>query len=962
MTDNIPKRLSKVAKEFNIATTTIIDFFKKNNIIVEDNPNAKITPEQYEMLLSKFQTDKISKEIIEEKKQEIRKEEKIRKIDIIAEEKEDILIKSNLYRDILPKEKSTIKTEKEKTEVKKEPELKVIGKIDLIEKQKISVKEEEKEVVNEQKEELSVETVLPLEKKDDDFVKIKEEDKILSEDTSKDVLEITEKKEQDNKYEEVNESLVPEESEITITDEAETNIIQEIAPVSNEEGVTEEILNSGGEVDIDLPVIEKTEGEGFGLKIKGKIDLDQFETPKRKKPVASTTDEGIIKQRKRKRIIKKEKVQLQEEEKKIKEKTKQLKEKNKSEIDEKEIKERISATIIKVSGKTAQSSKLREKKLKKKEKKEREKLSPDEKKNIIEVIEFITVSELANLMDVPVSRVITACMELGLMVSINQRLDAETIAIVADEFNYDVVFKHDSSTEPSLEEPDDESRMVERAPVVTIMGHVDHGKTTLLDYIRKTKVTEEEAGGITQHIGAYNVTLPNGKKITFLDTPGHEAFTSMRARGAKVTDIVIIVVAADDNVMPQTKEAISHAQAAGVKIVFAINKIDKEGANPDRIREQLAEMNILVEEWGGKYQTQEISAKKGINVDKLLEKVLLEAEMLELKADPEKRGVGTIIEASMDKGRGVVATVLVQKGQLKVGDSILAGAYYGKVKALFNENRKRIDKAGPSTPVEVIGFDGTPTAGDIFYVVDSESIAKEIATKRKRLIREQGIRATKHVTLDEIGRRIALGNFKELNVIIKGDVDGSVEALTDSIQKLSTQEVQVNVIHKGVGQISESDVLLASASDAIIIGFQVRPSLNARKLAEQEQIDIRTYSVIYDAIEEITAAIEGLLQPTEEEKIVGNAEVREVFRISKVGNIAGCMVLDGKITRNTKIRVVREGVVIYTGEISSLKRFKEDVKEVTAGYECGIGIHNFNDLKVGDIIEGYTIEQIKRKL
>jgi len=456
--------------------------------------------------------------------------------------------------------------------------------------------------------------------------------------------------------------------------------------------------------------------------------------------------------------------------------------------------------------------------------------------------------------------------------------------------------------------------------------------------------------------------LPNGKNITFLDTPGHEAFTSMRARGAKVTDVAIIVVSADDNVMPQTKEAISHAQAAGVKIVFAINKVDKDGANPEKIREQLSEMNILVEEWGGKYQSQEISAKKGLNVDKLLEKVLLEAEMLELKADPEKRAIGTVIEASMDKGRGVVATILVQKGKLKVGDSIVAGAYYGKVKAMFDQNRKRTNDAGPSFPVEVLGFDGPPTAGDVFYVTENDQIAKEVANHRKRLIREQGIRATKHVTLDEIGRRIALGNFRELNVIIKADFDGSVEALSDSVQKLSTEEVQVNVIHKGVGQISESDVLLASASDAIIIGFQVRPSMNARRLAEQEQIDIRLYSIIYDAIEEIKAAIEGMLQPTEEEKILCNVEVREVYRISKVGNIAGCFVLEGKINRNTKVRIVREGVVVYTGELASLKRFKDDVKEVSSGYECGIGIQNFNDLKVGDIIEGYIIEKTKRKL
>ncbi|NLJ07905.1 MAG: translation initiation factor IF-2 [Sphingobacteriales bacterium] len=949
MSEIVAKRLSKVAKEFNIATSTIIDFLKSKNIVIEDNPNSKITPEQYELLLSKFQTDKISKEIIDEKREEVKKEEKIRKPNLQTEEKEDILIKTNLIRDrdISLKEKP-IKTEKEKTEIKKESGLKVLGKIEIGEKTQINKEEKE-----EKKEEIIQEENISV-----------EVEKSVEQEESKVFEEISLEKEENTKTEEFEkkEELILAETEIKVEEpitQTEEFIEEEKdTSESSDERETEEDIET--EEHPEIPEV-KEETEEFGLKIKGKIDLEQFE-PKKKKPVASTSDPATIKHRKRKRIVKNEKVALQEEEKKVKEKTKQKREPKKPEVDEKEIKEQISATLAKLSGKTVPSAKLRVKKLKKREQKEREFSQQEEASNVIEVIEFITVSELANLMNVSVSEVITVCMELGLMVSINQRLDAETIAIVADEFNYEVVFKHDSSTEPSLEEPDVEERMVERAPVVTIMGHVDHGKTTLLDYIRKSKVTEGEAGGITQHIGAYSVELQNGKQITFLDTPGHEAFTSMRARGAKVTDIAIIVIAADDSVMPQTKEAISHAQAAGVKIVFAFNKIDKEGANADRIREQLAEMNILVEEWGGKYQTQEISAKKGINVDKLLDKVLLEAEMLELKADPEKRGVGTIIEASMDKGRGVVATVLVQKGKLKVGDPILAGAYYGKVKALYNETRKRINKAGPSTPVEVIGFDGTPTAGDILYVVESESVAKEIATQRKRLIREQGIRATKHVTLDEIGRRIALGNFKELNIIIKADVDGSVEALTDSIQKLSTEEVQVNVIHRGVGQISESDVLLASASDAIIIGFQVRPSLNARKLAEQEQIDIRLYSVIYDAIEEVKAAIEGMLQPTEEEKILCNVEVREVFRISKVGNIAGCMVLDGKITRNTKIRIVREGVVIYTGELASLKRFKEDVKEVSAGYECGIGIQNFNDLKVGDIIEGFTVEQIKRKL
>jgi len=547
-------------------------------------------------------------------------------------------------------------------------------------------------------------------------------------------------------------------------------------------------------------------------------------------------------------------------------------------------------------------------------------------------------------------------------VTINQRLDAETIVIVADEFGFDVSFISAADDEPMLEEPSDPNNMKPRAPIVTIMGHVDHGKTSLLDYIRNANVIAGEAGGITQHIGAYEVALPDGKHITFLDTPGHEAFTAMRARGAKVTDIVVIVIAADDKVMPQTKEAISHAQAAGVPMIFAINKIDRPEANAEKIREQLSAMNILVESWGGKYQDQEISAKKGLNVDLLLEKILLEAEVLELTADPDKRAVGTVIEASLDKGRGVVATVLIESGTLRSGDPILAGAHFGRVKVLQNERGQKIGQVGPAQPVQVLGFASAPTSGERFYVTESESAAREIGTKRQQLMREQGMRTRKHITLDEIGRRLAIGNFKELNLIVKGDVDGSVEALSDSLLQLSTKQIQVNVIHKGVGQITETDVMLASASDAIIVGFQVRPLASVRRLAEQEEIDIRTYSIIYDAINEIKSAMEGMLAPTVEEKVVANVEIREVFKITKVGTVAGCMVLDGKINRNTKVRVLRDGVVIYTGELASLKRFKEDVKEVATGYECGLNIQNFNDIKVGDLIEGYDRVEVKAKL
>ena len=581
--------------------------------------------------------------------------------------------------------------------------------------------------------------------------------------------------------------------------------------------------------------------------------------------------------------------------------------------------------------------------------------------SILKVTEFVTVSELATMMDVPVTEVITACMNLGLMVSINQRLDAEALVIVAEEFGFKVEFVTVDIQEAIDEDRDDEQDLVERPPIVAVMGHVDHGKTSLLDNIRKTNVIEGEAGGITQHIGAYSVDL-NGKKITFLDTPGHEAFTAMRARGAKVTDVAIIIVAADDSVMPQTVEAINHASAAGVPIVFAINKIDKPGANPEAIKEQLAQMNYLVEDWGGKYQSQEISAKKGINLDKLLEKVLLEAELLELKANPDRKATGTVIESTLDKGRGYVATLLVQNGTLHIGDPMVAGVYSGKVKAMFNERGQKVTAAPPATPVLVLGLNGAPQAGDTFNVMEDERSAREVANKREQLQRIQGLKTQKHVTLDEIGRRIAIGNFKELNIIVKGDVDGSIEAMTDSLIKLSTEEVQVNVIHKAVGQISESDVMLAMASNAIIVGFQVRPSGGARRMAEKEEIEIRLYSIIYDAINDIKDAIEGMLEPVKKEEIVCSVEVLETFKITKVGVVAGCVVREGKITRNTPIRVIRDGIVIHTGRLGSLKRFKDDVKDVSAGMECGLNIESYNDVRVGDFIEGYEIVEEKRKL
>jgi translation initiation factor IF-2 len=639
----------------------------------------------------------------------------------------------------------------------------------------------------------------------------------------------------------------------------------------------------------------------------------------------------------------------------------------KTEVSQSAVKSNVRTTINKMGssgrGKTDRAKKKHEERGVRNRKFEDERRRKDEESKILKVTEFLTANDLANLMDVRVTEVISKCFTLGIMVSINQRLDAETIQLVASDFNYEVQFVDAESQIEAIDEIEDNvNDLLPRAPIVTVMGHVDHGKTSLLDYIRKENVIAGEAGGITQHIGAYEVTLANNKKITFLDTPGHEAFTAMRARGAKVTDLAIIVIAADDSVMPQTREAIAHAQAAGVPMVFAFNKIDKDGANPEKIREQLASMNILVEDWGGKYQCQEISAKKGINVDKLLEKVLLESELMELTANPNRNAKGTVIEATQEKGRGIVCTLLIQAGTLRVGDHMVAGAQYAKVRALFNERGTKIEEAPPATPVKILGFSEAPTSGDIFAVMNNEDEAKTLANKRQQLLREQGIRTKRHITLDEIGRRLAIGNFKELKIIVKADVDGSMEALADALLKLSNEEIAVNVIHSGVGQITESDVLLASASDAIIIGFQVRPSAKARQLAENEEIDIRNYSVIYQAIEEIKKAMEGMLSPDIIEKIVGQVEIREVFKISKVGTVAGCYVTDGKIERKNKVRVIRDGVVKHDGELNSLKRFKDDVKEVSKGYECGLQLDRFNEIEVGDYLEVYVQEEVKRKL
>ena len=704
-----------------------------------------------------------------------------------------------------------------------------------------------------------------------------------------------------------------------------------------------------------------------GAKVLGKMELP-VEKPREKKPVATSND-SADKKRKRKRVRRPAEGAAPPTSGGAAPRSAgppgRAPREKKAELTDEDIQKQIKETLARLSGgssKSKGSKYRREKRQAYQERAEHEEQQSELEKKTIKVTEFVTANELAKMMDVQVNEVIGACMSLGLFVSINQRLDAETLSIVAEEFGHEVQFVSAEVQDSILEDEDNPERVVERPPIVTIMGHVDHGKTSLLDYIRDANVIAGEAGGITQHIGAYGVELKDGKRIAFLDTPGHEAFTAMRARGAQVTDVVIIVVAADDAVMPQTKEAINHAQAAAVPMIFAINKMDKDGANPEKIKEQLASMNILVEDWGGKYQCQEISAKSGLNVDKLLEKVLLEAELLELKADPGKRAVGTILESQLDKGRGYVSTMLIQSGTLRVGDVILAGSHSGRVKALYNERGQTMTQAGPSMPAQVLGLDGAPSSGDTFNVMDDDKEARSVAARRLQLQREQGLRTQKHITLDEIGRRIAIGDFQELNLIVKGDVDGSIEALSDSLLKLSTQKIAINIIMKGVGQISESDVLLASASNAIVVGFQVRPSVNARKVAEQEQIQIKLYSIIYDAIEEIKSAMEGMLAPEFEEKIVGNIEVRETFKITRVGTIAGCMVLDGKVSRNTKVRVIRDGIVVYTGELASLKRFKDDVKDVSKGFECGLNIDKYNDIKVGDIIEGYEIVEVKAKL
>jgi translation initiation factor IF-2 len=865
-------RLNMAARKLNVGVHTVVEFLAKKGFAIDENPNTKLTPEQFSLLSKEFASSATEKmeasgltigtkhgeNITIESEKEITKKR--------LDEEESIMIKNLVSKDIKVKEE--VKPEKVEQEKPKLEGFKVVGKIELGKKKEAEEKSEKPVTRAPEKEE---------EKKPDQEVIKAKADKLQG-------LKVVDR--------------------------------------------------------ISLPEKEKKKDQPVASS-DIKDDAKKGKRP-RKRIAPSTDDRG------RPRGGRPFPPRIQKEE-----------------PSEKEIQEQIRATLAKLSGgskKTAGSKYRREKRQAISEAHEQQILKEQAASKTLKVTEFISASDLASLMNVSVNDVISTCLSLGMFVSINQRLDAEAITVIADEFGYDVQFISTEEETETVKEAESEENLKPRAPIVTIMGHVDHGKTSLLDYIRKTKVTASEAGGITQHIGAYDVTTKNGNKIAFLDTPGHEAFTAMRARGAKITDIAIIVVAADDDVMPQTKEAINHAQVAGVPIVIAINKIDKPTANPDKVRESLSKINILVEEWGGKYQCQEISAKSGKGIDELLEKVLLEAELLNLKANPDKPAVGSVIEASLDKGRGYVATVMVQSGTVRIGDVLLAGAHYGRVKAMFDDTGAKIKEAGPSTPVLVLGLDGAPQAGEKFSVMESDREARELAAKRGQILREQSIRTKKHITLDEIGRRLAIGNFKQLNVIVKGDVDGSVEALSDSLLKLSTKEIQVAIIHRGVGQISESDVLLASASDAVIVGFQVRPSSSARRLAENEEIEIRLYSIIYDAINEVKAAMEGMLAPEQEEVIVGNAEVRNVFKISKVGTIAGCMVTDGFIKRANPIRLIRDGIVVYAGKLASLKRMKDDASEVKSGYDCGMGIENFNDIKEGDIIESYEMREVKRTL
>ena len=1000
-------RLNKVTRDLNVGITTVVEFLQKKGYTIEASPNAKITEEQYAVLVKEFSTDKNlkieSEKFIQERQNKDRNKASISIEGFESKKEKEEVVKTVIPEEARPKLKQVGKIDLDNLNKKTaskvvEPAAKVIEQTPkaepvvekVVERKETPQPEKEtpKPVVVEEKKPEPAPQPAPapvleekkepkIEKTEEKTPQVKEMEKEtpeaapVQEKEEDDVFKIRptefkskinvvgqidlaalnqstrpKKKSKEEKRKEREEKDKQRQEQRKLMKDA---IIKEIRKgddkisknLVNDDAAKKKKRNRINKERVDINAAGTTNVGGASNNNQRNDNANRPNRNNNSKPNGNNNQGGgkFNKDRFKKPVVK-------------------------AEVSDEDVAKQVKETLARLTNKTKnKAAKYRKEKRENVQNRlmEQEEMEQEDSK-ILKLTEFVTANELASMMDIPVTQVIATCMSIGIMVSINQRLDAETINLVAEEFGYKTEYVSAEVAQAITEEEDNEEDLQPRAPIVTVMGHVDHGKTSLLDYIRKANVIAGEAGGITQHIGAYNVKLEDGRHITFLDTPGHEAFTAMRARGAKVTDIAIIIVAADDNVMPQTKEAINHAMAAGVPIVFAINKVDKPHANPDKIKEELAAMNFLVEEWGGKYQSQDISAKKGTGVPELLEKVLLEAEMLDLKANPDRKATGSIIESSLDKGRGYVATMLVANGTLKMGDIVLAGTSYGKVKAMFNERNQRIKEAGPSEPVLILGLNGAPAAGDTFHVIDTEQEARDIANKREQLQREQGLRTQKLLTLDEVGRRLALGDFHELNVIVKGDVDGSVEALSDSLIKLSTEQVQVNVIHKGVGQISESDVTLAAASDAIIVGFQVRPSSSAGKLAEQEGVDIRKYSVIYDAIEEVKAAMEGMLAPTLKEQITATIEVREVFNITKVGLVAGAMVKTGKVKRSDKARLIRDGIVVFTGTINALKRFKDDVKEVGTNFECGISLTNCNDIKVGDIIEAYEEVEVKQTL
>jgi len=1013
----MPIRLIKVSKNLNVGINSLVEFLHKKGIEIEANPNAKIEDEQYDILIAEFGKDKnIRREATETREKMHRRDEKRETVAIEGYELPEVTAPRKKT------EKETIETEIPK-EMK--PHFNVVGTIDLenLNKRKTEPKKEEmpeEPLTETEKVPEDEPTFRPAEKAEEP--QPVEAAPVAPEPVKEIPVPVVEEQVKEDVPARVEEVIAPSadvekevmKEEATVTADtgerqaAPAEKVGEVVAAEAGDVAAEEVKPEGtrsdkvfrlhknklesnivvkGSIDLDAindrtrpprksraqrkkERLDREQQALDGKKLKEeKVKLLKKEAIDEKKKKTDTPDADADNKKKKRTRIRTSKVNIEKPaplgQTSRGDKRPSLRKPIKTEVSEVDVQKQIKETLARLTekrGKKGGAKYRREKREASAHKHQEELIQQERASRVLQLTEFVTANDLANMMNVPVTNVISTCMSLGVMVAINQRLDAETINIVAEEYGFKTQFVSADVIEAIAEEVDNPEDLISRPPIVTVMGHVDHGKTSLLDSIRSTNVIAGEAGGITQHIGAYNVQLEDGRKITFLDTPGHEAFTAMRARGAKVTDVAIIIVAADDNVMPQTVEAINHAGAAGVPIVFAINKIDKNGANPEKIKEKLAEMNYLVEDWGGKYQSQDISAKQGIGIRELLEKVLLEADMMELKANPDRRAVGSIIESELDKGRGYVSTVLVENGTLHQGDIVIAGAYFGRVKAMFNERNQRIDTAGPAEPALILGLNGAPQAGDTFNVMETEQEARAIANRREQLQREQSLRTQKMLTLDDIGRRIAIGNFQQLNIIVKGDVDGSVEALSDSLIRLSTEEIQVNVIHKAVGQISESDVTLAAASEAIIIGFQVRPSLGARKDAERDGVDIRLYSIIYDAIEEVKAAMEGMLSPEIKEEITGNVEVLDVFKITKVGTVAGCMVRDGKIKRSSRIRLIRNGIVIFTGELESLKRFKEDVKEVTTGYECGITIRNFNDIKVGDVIESYEETEVKKTL